>query len=68
MTVENCLRLLKEYEEIKNNPDTKPFQKTQATKAYDNMKEHIATASKFKNIPQEKLEEEKLEDGKKPKG
>ena len=58
MTVENCIRLLKHYEETGNN------------KAYEDMKSHILRSRKFKGHPileELKPKVEKQEDGKKPK-
>ena len=61
MTVENCLRLLKEYEAAGR------------TAAYEDMKKHIETGRKFQQLkvkeePKEEVKEEVKKDGKKSKG
>ena len=83
MTVENCIKLLKSYEERIANPPGidavwRGVAKRTAEEAYADMKAHILSSRKFKGHPildelkqkpkPKKEEEEKEEDGEEPEG
>ena len=80
MTVENCIRLLKVYEERVKNPKgadstEKAYAKRNSEKAYANMKQHILKSRKFVGHPilfqlgyKPVVKPEEKKDGKKSKG
>lgn len=65
MTIDNCIKLLRAYEENVK----KGINKDQSKKNYDNMKEHILNSKKFRGHPilEELMPKEEKNNGKKSK-
>ena len=51
MTIENCLKLLKNFKANLDNPKFNTNLKKRAQFNYDNMKNHILNSKKFENHP-----------------